>query len=151
MPGGLLSTFPKRRHKSPHGRPQGVTRRSGSLSDLPNSIVVKNWKSTAIFTEIEKDALLSQIFILFLVLFSPFLRKKPINTDVYRLFQAPRVGLEPTTTRLTAECSTIELSRIILFPSVPYLSFLLSIPSKPNTAGISHLFSLTPLPSKSPA
>ena len=27
----------------------------------------------------------------------------------------PRVGLEPTTTRLTAECSTIELSRIILF------------------------------------
>ena len=25
---------------------------------------------------------------------------------------APRVGLEPTTTRLTAECSTIELSRI---------------------------------------
>ena len=27
----------------------------------------------------------------------------------------PRVGLEPTTTRLTAECSTIELSRIISF------------------------------------
>ena len=27
---------------------------------------------------------------------------------------APRVGLEPTTTRLTAECSTIELSRNIL-------------------------------------
>ena len=26
---------------------------------------------------------------------------------------APRVGLEPTTTRLTAECSTIELSRKI--------------------------------------
>ena len=26
---------------------------------------------------------------------------------------APRVGLEPTTTRLTAECSTIELSGII--------------------------------------
>ena len=26
--------------------------------------------------------------------------------------KAPRVGLEPTTTRLTAECSTIELSRI---------------------------------------
>ena len=25
----------------------------------------------------------------------------------------PRVGLEPTTPRLTAECSTIELSRII--------------------------------------
>ena len=28
---------------------------------------------------------------------------------------APRVGLEPTTTRLTAECSTIELSRNIKF------------------------------------
>ena len=26
----------------------------------------------------------------------------------------PRVGLEPTTLRLTAECSTIELSRNIL-------------------------------------
>ncbi len=32
-----------------------------------------------------------------------------------QVFSAPRVGLEPTTTRLTAECSTIELSRIILF------------------------------------
>ena len=29
------------------------------------------------------------------------------------ILTAPRVGLEPTTTRLTAECSTIELSRII--------------------------------------
>ena len=29
--------------------------------------------------------------------------------------RAPRVGLEPTTLRLTAECSTIELSRIILY------------------------------------
>ena len=28
--------------------------------------------------------------------------------------KTPRVGLEPTTTRLTAECSTIELSRITL-------------------------------------
>ena len=28
------------------------------------------------------------------------------------ILTAPRVGLEPTTTRLTAECSTIELSRI---------------------------------------
>ena len=37
--------------------------------------------------------------------------KKPANADVYGLFPAPRVGLEPTTTRLTAECSTIELSR----------------------------------------
>ena len=31
--------------------------------------------------------------------------------------ETPRVGLEPTTTRLTAECSTIELSRIMgLYP-----------------------------------
>ena len=41
----------------------------------------------------------------------------PIRHDLfmpYRFFiSAPRVGLEPTTTRLTAECSTIELSRII--------------------------------------
>ena len=37
--------------------------------------------------------------------------KSPANTDVYRTFQAPRVGLEPTTLRLTAECSAIELSR----------------------------------------
>ena len=41
--------------------------------------------------------------------------KNPANADVYRTFQAPRVGLEPTTPRLTAVCSTIELSRIILF------------------------------------
>ena len=46
--------------------------------------------------------------------------KKTANTNVYGLSQVPslrhftpRVGLEPTTTRLTAECSTIELSGII--------------------------------------
>ena len=33
----------------------------------------------------------------------------------------PRVGLEPTTTRLTAECSTIELSRIIYFLQITLL------------------------------
>ena len=33
--------------------------------------------------------------------------------------KTPRVGLEPTTTRLTAECSTIELSRITLESIVP--------------------------------
>ena len=32
--------------------------------------------------------------------------KKPVNTSVYGLFPTPRVGLEPTTTRLTAEYST---------------------------------------------
>ena len=35
------------------------------------------------------------------------------NLDVYGLCLTPRVGLEPTTPRLTAACSTIELSRII--------------------------------------
>ncbi len=44
--------------------------------------------------------------------------KNLANADVYKVFQAPRVGLEPTTPRLTAACSTIELSRIILFSSV---------------------------------
>ena len=33
--------------------------------------------------------------------------------------KTPRVGLEPTTTRLTAECSTIELWRNILFQKLP--------------------------------
>ena len=36
--------------------------------------------------------------------------------------KAPRVGLEPTTTRLTAECSTIELSRIIY--QIQYFMYL---------------------------
>ena len=49
-----LSTFPKQGHKSPHGRPQGVTRLSSSLSVLTNSIAAKDLRSTAIFTEIEK-------------------------------------------------------------------------------------------------
>ena len=39
--------------------------------------------------------------------------------------RAPRVGLEPTTLRLTAECSTIELSRIIILD--------IYIPSKLHT------------------
>ena len=38
---------------------------------------------------------------------------------------APRVGLEPTTLRLTAECSTIELSR----KSIPKINFTLKQPS----------------------
>ena len=43
-----------------------------------------------------------------------------INTSVKKMeacnhvsISTPRVGLEPTTLRLTAECSAIELSRII--------------------------------------
>ena len=31
----------------------------------------------------------------------------------YTIFVAPQVGLEPTTLRLTAECSAIELLRLI--------------------------------------
>ena len=34
-----------------------------------------------------------------------------IGESMNKLNLAPRVGLEPTTLRLTAECSTIELSR----------------------------------------
>ena len=36
---------------------------------------------------------------------------------------APRVGLEPTNPRLTAVCSTIELSRIILFSQIYSMRF----------------------------
>ena len=64
---------------------------------------------------------------------------------------APRVGLEPTTTRLTAECSTIELSRKIscfasylrecyAFSEKSYKAKceeILFIPSKPNTETLS--------------
>ena len=73
--------------------------------------------------------------------------KKPVNTDVYGSLQfaapaahfAPRVGLEPTTTRLTAVCSTIELSRIIT--GTPE-----AVPSKPNTEEVVfHLLRTFPL------
>ena len=40
------------------------------------------------------------------------IEKRPVNKAFTGLLP-PRVGLEPTTTRLTAECSTIELSRNI--------------------------------------
>ena len=54
------------------------------------------------------------------------------------LCQTPRVGLEPTTPRLTAVCSTIELSRktVLLRKTVEESSILpmrvFDIPSKPN-------------------
>ena len=49
----------------------------------------------------------------------------------------PRVGLEPTTLRLTAECSTIELSRhIFVVPSKPHTSYH----TKPSNA---NLFAIT--------
>lgn len=35
--------------------------------------------------------------------------------DVEKIFLAPRVGLEPTTERLTAACSTTELPRNNVF------------------------------------
>ena len=57
--------------------------------------------------------------------------KNLANTDVYKVFPTPRVGLEPTTPRLTAACSTIELSRTILFPSLPG-------PSSSHTPSKSH-------------
>ena len=56
--------------------------------------------------------------------------KNLANADVYKVFQAPRVGLEPTTPRLTAACSTIELSRIIYF---------LHVPSKLHTRNLSSI------------
>ena len=59
--------------------------------------------------------------------------KNLANADVYKVFQAPRVGLEPTTPRLTAACSTIELSRITssFFSSDIFYAFLrFHIPSK---------------------
>ena len=48
--------------------------------------------------------------------------KKPAGNSAGRSLssEAPRVGLEPTTPRLTAVCSTIELSRIIWHKFFPY-------------------------------
>ena len=61
--------------------------------------------------------------------------KNLANADVYKVFQAPRVGLEPTTPRLTAACSTIELSRTILWFIHTIVSYSkISIPSKIHTA-----------------
>ena len=56
--------------------------------------------------------------------------KSSANTNAYRTFPTPRVGLEPTTPRLTAACSTIELSRIIYF---------LQVPSKLHTRNLSSI------------
>ena len=62
--------------------------------------------------------------------------KKPVNTDVYGFSLPPRVGLEPTTTRLTAECSTIELSRIICYRYVlPNFHPDIHTSHKPASAG----------------
>ncbi len=61
---------------------------------------------------------------LFPVIISHFLdSEKTTNTDVCGFCLTPRVGLEPTTTRLTAECSTIELSRIIFLQDTGILPY----------------------------
>ena len=44
--------------------------------------------------------------------------------------KTPRVGLEPTTTRLTAECSTIELSRIIYNKTTYWIRCLFTLFNK---------------------
>ena len=53
-------------------------------------------------------------------------KKNPVNEIVYRIFfVAPRVGLEPTTARLTAACSTdwaIEDYNKNTVPSLDYVS-----------------------------
>ena len=52
-----------------------------------------------------------------------FNNKKILQTMTLTGFlQTPRVGFEPTTLRLTAECSTAELSRttILSYPLAPY-------------------------------
>ena len=56
--------------------------------------------------------------------------KKPVNISL-QVFKAPRVGLEPTTLRLTAECSAIELSRntIKLYLQITQLPVITDIPS----------------------
>ena len=62
---------------------------------------------------------------------------------------APQVGLEPTTLRLTAECSAIELLRIILFPlscsfPCPILSSrAFSIPASLSSALLPPVYSIT--------
>ena len=55
--------------------------------------------------------------------------KNLANADVYKVFLAPRVGLEPTTPRLTAVCSTIELSRTTSFFSCCTLKTSYRIPT----------------------
>ena len=74
-------------------------------------------------------------------------KQKPVNSYVYRFFywtiqfQTPRVGLEPTTPRLTAACSTIELSRTIPSPHMP---------SKTHTETEHHLHTPSFFPWSSP-
>ena len=61
-------------------------------------------------------------------------KKNPVNEIVYRIFfVAPRVGLEPTTARLTAACSTdwaIEDYNKNTVLSLDYVSGTFLVPSK---------------------
>ena len=78
----------------------------------------------------------SQSLPLHLCLFPINISKKPVNADVYgpsvAIATAPRVGLEPTTTRLTAECSTIDRYATgkskEAFPACPMKMFLIQLP-----------------------
>ena len=160
--GGLLSTFLKQGHKSPHGRPQEVTGLSGfpvrthqshsSKGFERHCRIYRDRKSTYISIKrlvpvsvtvgpaswhpnlsMQRNPCLFSVnislpvfyrFRLFLIFILLLLKvQNPASTDVCRTFLAPRVGLEPTTTRLTAECSTIELSRISEFLIEILLSF----------------------------
>ena len=60
--------------------------------------------------------------------------KKPLKLDSSRASMAPQVGLEPTTLRLTAECSAIELLRTMdvgeTFVSPTYLGSGDDLPSR---------------------
>ena len=66
-------------------------------------------KSNTLYSNLQRP--LSIIY--WKVFYFLFCNQKPAS-NAYRLSKAPRVGLEPTTFRLTAERSTTELSRIIL-------------------------------------
>ena len=46
------------------------------------------------------------------------MKKIRTKSDSDSMFLAPQVGLEPTTLRLTAECSAIELLRNVCFRSL---------------------------------
>ena len=68
-----------------------------------------------------------------------FKQRKPANADVYGLFQTPRAGLEPATPRLTAVCSTIELSRTIPFSCLLFCAFKITYSSSRYSIFLSFL------------
>ena len=59
------------------------------------------------------------------------LTMEPYLSSLFSSYEkTPRVGLEPTTLRLTAECSTIELSRIKRYLFSQYLQNFIQISLK---------------------